>query len=272
MSHHHHHHDHGHGIPRNRRRLAITLALAGGYMFAELIGGWLANSLALLADAGHMFSDVAALALSFFAMWMAERPSPSRRTFGYHRAEILAAMVNGALLIAVSTYIVVEAIHRLRNPANVHGQMMMGIAVGFSGVVVLVGPEALKGLGSDALRQGAVAGGALCYAVATITARLLPEAPPAVRAAAVLMWSAVQIVPVALILDGDFDNALDTNDNIEIGAGITLTSAGSLTLDATTGGISAAGAVTLTATGGITINDIFTAAGLTTMETMVPVR
>jgi cobalt-zinc-cadmium efflux system protein len=127
---HHHHHDHGHRLPRNRQRLAITLALAGGYMFAELIGGWLAHSLALLADAGHMFSDVAALALSFFAMWMAERPSPARRTFGYHRAEILAAMVNGALLIAVSIYIVVEAIHRLRNPATVHGQMMMGIAVG----------------------------------------------------------------------------------------------------------------------------------------------
>ena len=130
MSHHHHHHGHGHGIPRNRRRLAITLLLAGGYMFAELIGGWLANSLALLADAGHMFSDVAALALSFCAMWIADRPSPSQRTFGYHRAEILAAMVNGALLIAVSMFIVVEAVHRLRNPATVHGQLMMGIAVG----------------------------------------------------------------------------------------------------------------------------------------------
>jgi cobalt-zinc-cadmium efflux system protein len=108
----------------------MTLALAGGYMFAELIGGWLANSLALLADAGHMFSDVAALALSYFAMWMADRPSPPQRTFGYHRAEILTAMVNGALLIAVSAYIVVEAIQRLRDPESVHGQMMMGVAVG----------------------------------------------------------------------------------------------------------------------------------------------
>ncbi len=78
---------------------------------------------------------------------------------------------------------------------------LVGIAVGFAGVVVLVGPEALKGLGSDVLRQGAVAGGALCYAVATITARLLPESPPAVRAAAVLVWSTVQMVPAALILD-----------------------------------------------------------------------
>ena len=78
---------------------------------------------------------------------------------------------------------------------------LIGIVVGFAGVVVLVGPEALKGLGSDVLRQGAVAGGALCYAVATITARLLPESPPTVRAAAVLVWSAVQMVPTALILD-----------------------------------------------------------------------
>ena len=128
------HHDnccHGHHhVPRNRRLLLATLVLASGYMFAELIGGWLANSLALLADAGHMFSDVAALALSFCAMWIADRPSPPRRTFGYHRAEILAATVNGALLIAVSIFIVIEAIQRLRHPQPVHGHLMMGVAVG----------------------------------------------------------------------------------------------------------------------------------------------
>lgn len=128
------HHDncsHGHNhIPRNRKLLLATLVLAGAYMFAELIGGWLANSLALLADAGHMFSDVAALALSYFAMWMADRPSPPQRTFGYHRAEILAAMVNGALLIAVSMFIVIEAIQRLRQPELVHGHLMMSVAIG----------------------------------------------------------------------------------------------------------------------------------------------
>ncbi len=128
-SHQHCHHGHNHA-PRNRKLLLITLALVCGYMMAEVIGGWLANSLALIADAGHMLSDAAALALTFFAMWMADRPSPPRRTFGYHRAEILAAMVNGAVLIAVSVYIVVEAIQRLRHPEHVHGQMMMGVAVG----------------------------------------------------------------------------------------------------------------------------------------------
>ena len=131
MHQHHDHCSHGHShAPRNRKLLLITLVLVCGYMLAELIGGWFANSLALLADAGHMFSDAAALALSFFAMWMADRPSPPRRTFGYHRAEILAAMVNGALLIAVSAYIVIEAIQRMRHPESVHGHMMMGVAVG----------------------------------------------------------------------------------------------------------------------------------------------
>lgn len=131
MHQHHGNCSHGHNhAPRNRKLLLITLVLVCGYMLAEVIGGWLANSLALLADAGHMFSDAVALGLSFFAMWMADRPSPPRKTFGYHRAEILAAMANGALLIAVSAYIVVEAIQRMRNPESVHGHMMMGVAVG----------------------------------------------------------------------------------------------------------------------------------------------
>ncbi|MCH7487668.1 MAG: DMT family transporter [Proteobacteria bacterium] len=106
-----------------------------------------------------------------------------------------------AILMAVMplTTLLLAHVYVKDEPLTVN--KLIGIAVGFTGVVVLVGPEVMKGLGSDALRQGAVAAGALCYAVATITARLLPEAPPAVRAAAVLIWSAVQIVPVALILD-----------------------------------------------------------------------
>ena len=86
----------------NLKRLLLTLILAAGYMFAEIVGGLLSNSLALLADAGHMFSDVASLALSVFAIWIAARPAGSQRTFGYYRAEILAALVNGATPVAVS--------------------------------------------------------------------------------------------------------------------------------------------------------------------------
>ena len=106
-----------------------------------------------------------------------------------------------AILMAVMPLATLLLAHVFVKDEPLTMNKLIGIAVGFTGVVVLVGPDVLKGLGSDALRQGAVAGGALCYAVATITARLLPEAPPAVRAASVLMWSAVQIVPTALILD-----------------------------------------------------------------------
>ncbi len=118
----------------SRRRLALTLTLAAGYMIAEIIGGLLTNSLALLADAGHMLSDVAALGLSLFAVWIAERPPTPQRTYGYYRAEILAALANGGTLIAISLYIFVEAYYRLWQPPEVLGQAMLAVAVG--GLVV----------------------------------------------------------------------------------------------------------------------------------------
>jgi cobalt-zinc-cadmium efflux system protein len=115
---------------QSRRRLAITLGLVLAYMVAEAVGGLLTNSLALLADAGHMLSDAAALALSLFALWIAQKPSTPRRTFGYHRAEILAALANGAALGAIALFIVVEAIERLQAPAPVLGGPVMAIASG----------------------------------------------------------------------------------------------------------------------------------------------
>lgn len=132
----HHHHAHAHGpvrgeaAARNRRRLGFVLALAAAYMVAELVGGILANSLALLADAGHMLSDVGALALSLFAARMALRPASPRRSYGLHRAEILAALANGATLAAISFYILWEAFHRLRAPQEVAGLTVMAIATG----------------------------------------------------------------------------------------------------------------------------------------------
>lgn len=143
-----HSHGHSHGGPShsaaNRKRLLLTLVLAAGYMIAEIVGGLISNSLALLADAGHMFSDVASLALSAFAIWIADRPAGSQRTFGYYRAEILAALVNGATLVAVSFFIVFEAWQRFSDPPEVHGSLMMWIAVG--GLVVnLIGLIVLHG-------------------------------------------------------------------------------------------------------------------------------
>lgn len=126
---HSHHHGSGHGAA-HRRRLGWALCLSATYMVAEFVGGWITNSLALLADAGHMLSDVAGLGLSFFAVWIASRPSPSNRTFGYYRAEILAALVNGATLIAIAGSIFWEAVHRFTAPQEVEAPLMMGIAFG----------------------------------------------------------------------------------------------------------------------------------------------
>ncbi|MFP4601172.1 MAG: cation diffusion facilitator family transporter [Persicimonas sp.] len=128
-----HSHDHGHGHShraRDRKRLMWTLILVVGYMGAEVVGGLLSNSLALLADAGHMFSDAASLALSLFAMWIAARPPTAERTYGYYRAEILAALFNGTALAVVALYVYWEAYHRFTEPAEVTGPLMMGVAIG----------------------------------------------------------------------------------------------------------------------------------------------
>lgn len=132
-------HDHSHGdrfagSAGVRRRLLATFSLVAVYMVAELIGGLAANSLALLADAGHMFSDAGALGLALFAIWFARRPATARHTYGYYRAEILAALVNAGSLIAIAAFIFIEALDRFRNPPPVAGGVMMAIATG--GLVV----------------------------------------------------------------------------------------------------------------------------------------
>jgi cobalt-zinc-cadmium efflux system protein len=130
-----HAHSHHHHVRRsNRNALALTLIPVVGYMLLEVVGGIWTHSLALLADAGHMLSDVAALGLSLFALWIAERPPTSRRTYGYYRTEILAALANGTTLVAVSVFIFIEAYHRIREPAVVKSEPMLLIAVG--GLVV----------------------------------------------------------------------------------------------------------------------------------------
>lgn len=98
-------------------------------MIAEVIGGLLSNSLALLSDAGHMFTDTLALALSFFAMKFADMPATERKTFGFYRLEILAALANGVFLVLISLYIIYEAYLRLLNPQPVQGILMLAVAV-----------------------------------------------------------------------------------------------------------------------------------------------
>jgi len=99
-------------------------------MVAEIVGGLLSNSLALLADAGHMFSDTAALALAMFAMWVAERPPTASRTYGYYRIEMLAALANGAVLVVIAFFILGEAWERLADPPEVRAPLMLAVASG----------------------------------------------------------------------------------------------------------------------------------------------
>lgn len=126
--HHHEHHDHTRGA--SQRTLLIVLTLTFGYMLAEGVGGYWANSLALLSDAGHMFTDVAALALALFAVRFASRPATQSKTYGFYRLEILAALINGVALIVLSVLIGVEAVHRFRQPEEVQGWTLVWIAMG----------------------------------------------------------------------------------------------------------------------------------------------
>lgn len=130
MGHQHHHHTTREEAAGNRRRLAWALALTATYMVAEIVGGLAANSLALLADAGHMFSDAAALGLSLVAVVLAQRPATPNRTYGFHRAEILAALTNGAALLTLAVLIAREAWERLSEPPEVQGGLMLAVAFG----------------------------------------------------------------------------------------------------------------------------------------------
>ena len=109
----HGHHDHSHDFrDASRRSLLIALALITTYMVAEVIGGLLSGSLALLADAGHMLTDAAAIVMSLIAIWIAQRPASVERTFGYHRSEILAALANTFAIWLIAGWILFEAYHR----------------------------------------------------------------------------------------------------------------------------------------------------------------
>jgi cobalt-zinc-cadmium efflux system protein len=131
MAHDHCHHGHrGHAEDaRSTRALAWALGLTLFILIAEGVGGWLSNSLALLADAGHVLTDAGALGLSLFVAWLAKQPGSSAKTFGYLRWEILAALINGATLLGISAWIVYEAIARFRHPEQVVGGLMFVIAL-----------------------------------------------------------------------------------------------------------------------------------------------
>lgn len=127
---------------QHKRRLTLVFGLTALYLVAEVIGGLLTHSLALLADAGHMLTDVAGLGLALLAIRFAERPATPERTYGYYRVEILAALTNAVVLIGISFYILYEAYERFRNPPEVASKVMLliaviGLVVNIAGIFIL---------------------------------------------------------------------------------------------------------------------------------------
>jgi cobalt-zinc-cadmium efflux system protein len=190
----HHHHDHGdhshsHSLivkrepgdaanrASERRKLALTIVVTTAILIAEVVGGFLSHSLALLSDAGHMLSDVVAMVLSLVALVLATRPADARRTYGWYRLEILAALLNGLTLIALSGGVIWAGIHRLGAPAEIHTRMMMiiagiGLAANLVGAYLLHDAKSLNAKGAylhilgDTLSSVAVLiGGAIMFAL-----------------------------------------------------------------------------------------------------------
>jgi cobalt-zinc-cadmium efflux system protein len=146
---------HGHvtsAAGKNKKNLAIVFGLTAFYLIVEVIGGLWTGSLALLADAGHMLTDVAGVGLALLAIWFAEKPASPERTYGYYRVEILAAMTNAVVLILISLYILYEAYERFRNPPEVQSGWMIGVAaIGL--VVNIVGMFILRAGSEESLNM-----------------------------------------------------------------------------------------------------------------------
>ena len=135
---------HDHTAGANSRSLTIALALTGTFLVAELIGAWLFNSLALLSDAAHMFTDAAALAIALAAIRIGQRPADNKRTYGYRRFEILAAAFNALLLFAVAAFVLYEGIQRFVEPQTVQSLGMLAVAA--AGLVInLISMRVLAG-------------------------------------------------------------------------------------------------------------------------------
>lgn len=151
----HSHEDHSNGEGNRslfRKRLTFALLLTAGFFVVEVVGGFLTGSLALLADAGHMLTDIASLTLALIAIWIATRPHSSKRSYGYQRAEVLAAMVNGMALWLIVAFIFYEAATRFSDPPEVDALPMVIVAtIGL--LVNLVGVALLHGSSEESLNM-----------------------------------------------------------------------------------------------------------------------
>jgi cobalt-zinc-cadmium efflux system protein len=198
------HHDHEHRLAGDRRALTIALALVAVIMVGEIVAGVIGHSLALLADAGHMLTDAAALAFALFASAMAARPAVGRWTFGYSRLEILAAQANGITLGLLALWIVWAAVHRLIDPRDVRGGLVLTVAlagalasVAATLVLARASRESLNVRGAflhtatdvAAFGAAALAGGLI---LATGWNRVDPIA--SLLVAALMLWSSAQLL------------------------------------------------------------------------------
>src|SRR5262245_21068890 len=165
-----HDHQHGHATVSERRRMLATLILTTALMITEFVGGLVSGSLALRSDAAHLLTDVAALGLSWFALVLAARPPDPRRTYGFHRLEILAALINGVVLLALSIWLLAAAYQGFRNPVPIRADLVVVVAlVGLFamsiGMLLLRGSHSLNvrsaylHVAGDALTSIAVLGG-----------------------------------------------------------------------------------------------------------------
>lgn len=207
--HHHGHHHHHHGLggaatDENARRVTIALVLTASFMLVEVAGGLISGSLALLADAGHMLTDAASLALALAAFRLSRRPPDEDKTYGWHRGQVLAAFVNGLALIVIVGWIAVEAVLRLIEPEPVAGTAMLavaavGLAVNIAAFMVLHGGDQenvnLRGAALHVLGDllGSVA--AIVAAVVILTTGWTPIDPLlSVLVAALILRSTVPLL------------------------------------------------------------------------------
>lgn len=128
-------HDHSHAGTANRTRLAIAIAIISTVLVVELVGAWVSGSLSLLADAGHMLSDLTGLIIALVATIVAARPATDRQTFGYQRAEVFGALINGLILVAVAISVLIEGVSRLLEPAEAEVQSLPMLIVAIIGLI-----------------------------------------------------------------------------------------------------------------------------------------
>ncbi|MPZ11019.1 MAG: cation diffusion facilitator family transporter [Kiloniellaceae bacterium] len=185
-----HSHSHGHD---NETRVLWALVLTAGFMVVEVAGGLISGSLALLADAAHMLTDAAALALAWIAFRIARRPADPKRSYGYHRGQVLAAFVNGAVLIVIVAGIAIEAVQRLLAPQPVEGWIMLAVAA----LGLLVNVAALLILHGGDRRNLNLRG-----AAAHVLGDLLGSAAAVIGAIVILRTGWMPIDPILSVLVG----------------------------------------------------------------------